>query len=114
MANISTYIAAIESAARGEEVRTAIVNALEAMNNEGADTVNGHTVESDVPANAAFTDTTYSAATTTADGLMTTADKTKLDGLPTPAASDSGKYLRVDSSGDYVLVTVPNAEGVSF
>lgn len=44
-------------------------------------TVNGHTVESDVPANAKFTDTTYSAATTSADGLMSSADKAKLDGI---------------------------------
>ena len=34
-----------------------------------------------VPANALFTDTTYSVATTTANGLMASADKTKLDGI---------------------------------
>lgn len=34
-----------------------------------------------VPANALFTDTTYSVATTTANGLMAAADKTKLDGI---------------------------------
>lgn len=33
-------------------------------------TVNGHTVNSDVPANAKFTDTTYGVATTGANGLM--------------------------------------------
>lgn len=44
-----------------------------------ADTVNGHTVESDVPANAKFTDTTYSLATTSADGLMSANDKLKLN-----------------------------------
>ena len=33
-------------------------------------TVNGHTVNSDVPANAKFTDTTYALATTSANGLM--------------------------------------------
>lgn len=43
--------------------------------------VNNHTVESNVPANAKFTDTIYSAATASADGLMTAADKAKLDGL---------------------------------
>lgn len=46
-----------------------------------ADTVNGHTVEADVPADAVFTDTTYDAATQTEDGLMSVADKTKLDGI---------------------------------
>ena len=33
MANISTYIAQIESASRGEEVRDSIINALKAINN---------------------------------------------------------------------------------
>lgn len=46
-----------------------------------ADTVNGHTVDADVPADAVFTDTTYDAATLTEDGLMSAADKTKLDGI---------------------------------
>lgn len=32
MANISTYIAQIESASRGEEVRDSIINALRAIN----------------------------------------------------------------------------------
>lgn len=41
--------------------------------------VNNHTVSSDVPANAKFTDTTYSDATTSAHGLMSPADKTKLN-----------------------------------
>lgn len=47
-----------------------------------ADTVGGHTVQSDVPANAKFTDTTYSKATQAADGLMSAADKKKLDTTP--------------------------------
>ena len=46
-----------------------------------ADTVNGHTVEADVPADAVFTDTTYDAATLTDDGLMSAADKSKIDGI---------------------------------
>lgn len=33
MANISTYIAQIESASRGEQVRDSIINALKAINN---------------------------------------------------------------------------------
>lgn len=48
---------------------------------KNAQTVNNHTVNSDVPEGAKFTDTTYSVATATADGLMSAADKTKLDGL---------------------------------
>lgn len=41
--------------------------------------VNNHTVESDVPVNAIFTDTTYDIATKTNDGLMSASDKQKLD-----------------------------------
>lgn len=40
-------------------------------------TINGHTVNSDVPAGAKFTDTTYSNATSSADGLMSSSDKKK-------------------------------------
>lgn len=43
--------------------------------------VNNHTVSSDVPANAKFTDTTYLDATTSAHGLMSTSDKSKLNGI---------------------------------
>ena len=50
-------------------------------NGGNADTVNNHTVEADVPVDAVFTDTTYDAATQTEDGLMSAADKSKLDGI---------------------------------
>ena len=40
-----------------------------------------HSINSDVPANAKFTDTTYNDATQSAHGLMTAADKKKLDGI---------------------------------
>lgn len=46
-----------------------------------AQKVNNHTVLSDVPANAVFTDTTYDPATTITAGLMSAADKTKLNGI---------------------------------
>ena len=44
-------------------------------------TVNGHTVNSDVPSGAKFTDTTYGDATTSAHGLMTPAMVSKLNGI---------------------------------
>lgn len=44
-----------------------------------ASKVNNHTVDSDVPSGAKFTDTTYSAATQSANGLLTAADKKILD-----------------------------------
>ena len=46
-----------------------------------AETVNGHTVNADVPSGAKFTDTTYAVATTTTNGLMSYTDKSKLDGI---------------------------------
>lgn len=41
----------------------------------------GYTIASNVPANAKFTDTTYSTATTSKNGLMSSTDKSKLDGI---------------------------------
>ena len=101
MAGISTYVAAIEAAARGEEVRDSIVDALEAINAGGdnALTVNGHTVGVDVPATAVF---------------LTQAEKTQLDTIPVPTVSDEGKFLRVNSSGAWSLESVADAEEVGF
>jgi hypothetical protein len=47
----------------------------------GAATAIPHSINSDVPENAKFTDTTYNDATQSAHGLMTAADKKKLDGI---------------------------------
>lgn len=47
----------------------------------GSATPISHSINADVPANAKFTDTTYSDATQSAHGLMTAADKKKLDGI---------------------------------
>ncbi len=54
-----------------------------------------HTLGKSVPSNAVFTDTTYGEATSSAAGLMSAADKAKLDGMSTtsdyvlPAATSS-------------------------
>ncbi len=48
-------------------------------NGGNSTTVNGHTVNTDVPSNAKFTDTKYNIATTSTNGLMSTSDKIKLD-----------------------------------
>ena len=45
----------------------------------------GFTIATSVPSGAKFTDTTYSAATTSANGLMTSAMVTKLNGIATNA-----------------------------
>lgn len=46
----------------------------------------GHTIGTDVPANAVFTDTTYDIASTSDAGLMSAADKIKLDSIVTENA----------------------------
>lgn len=62
-------------------------------------TINGHTVEKDVPSNALFTDTTYSVVaagtSTTAGGLMSQADKTKLNGIATGAEVNQNAFSNV-------------------
>lgn len=72
---------------------TDATHATNADNATNADTVNNHTVASDVPANAVFTDTTYSDATTGAHGLMTAADKTKLNGIATGATNNPNSSI---------------------
>ena len=66
-----------------------------------ATSFNGHTIAADVPANAKFTDTTYAAATSSADGLMTAADKAKLDGFG--QATDYLKSADISGKQDKAL-----------
>lgn len=68
---------------------------------DNAEKVNGHTVGVDVPANAKFTDTTYSAASSSADGLMAKTDKAKLDALPTNADLEDTYAKKADLSNLY-------------
>lgn len=64
--------------------------------------VNNHTVESDVPANAVFTDTTYGVATSSSNGLMSITDKVKLDAITTvPIASGTS----ITEGTDGLIVT---------
>ena len=76
-----------------------------------ATTFNGHTLLSDVPANAKFTDTTYGVATSSADGLMAKADKAKLDGFG--QAADYAKTADVSRKQDKALrftnISVPTS-----
>ena len=58
----------------------------------GAATPISHSINSDVPANAKFTDTTYSDATQSAHGLMTAEDKKKLNGL------EASKFMNLNNS----------------
>lgn len=58
----------------------------------GAATPIAHSINSDVPANAKFTDTTYNDATQSVHGLMTAADKKKLDDL------DASRFMNLNNS----------------
>lgn len=60
----------------------------------GVATPISHSINSDVPANAKFTDTTYNDVTQSTHGLMTAADKKKLDGM------DLSKYLPLHGTAD--------------
>lgn len=60
-----------------------VVDVAENANN--ADKVNNLTVETAVPAGAVFTDTTYETVTTETNGLMSSVDKIKLNGIESGA-----------------------------
>lgn len=81
----------------------------EALQNVDAKTVNSHTVEADVPEDAKFTDTTYSAATTSANGLMVATDKSKLDntnmayGTCATAAATAAKVVTITGNTNWKL-----------
>lgn len=80
---------------------------------DNAKKVNGHSVNSDVPNNAVFTDTTYKNATITTDGLMSAEDKKTFerlkDGSVTGIKGNSEKEYR---TGD-VNLTAENI-GIKF
>lgn len=65
------------------------------FNQNGQPEACSYTLEKSVPANAVFSDTTYVAATTSAAGLMSAADKQKLDGIATGATANTGDITGV-------------------
>lgn len=70
-------------------------------NGGNADTVNGHTVNADVPEDAKFTDTTYSSATPSSDGLESREDKSKLDGIEAGAQVNTVTGVKGGAESDY-------------
>ena len=66
-----------------------------------AQKVNDHTVESDVPAGAVFTDTTYSNATTSTAGLMSAEDKAKLNGIADGAQVNTLTGVKGNAESEY-------------
>lgn len=92
-------------------------NAATATN---AEKVNNCTVESNVPSDAKFTDTTYDEASTSSAGLMSTNDKTKLDnsniayGTCNTTSSTSEKIVTIVGNDNWKLeigsiITVKNS-----
>ena len=59
------------------------------------------TLQTAVPANATFTDTTYDEATTSKAGLQSAGDKAKLDALPTAASLESTYAKKSDITSMY-------------
>lgn len=72
-----------------------IVVPYKSIANDIIGAVNGFSIGASVPAGAKFTDTTYTVATVSANGLMSSSDKSKLDGL-----------------GDQTLITIAEIDGV--
>lgn len=63
----------------------------------------GYTIGKSVPADAEFTDTTYAPATSAADGLMTSAQFTKLSGIE--AGADKTDRDNVSAAGAFIKAT---------
>lgn len=63
-------------------------------------TSSDYTISKSVPADAVFTDTTYSAATQSTDGLMSSTDKTKLDSI-TPANLLTNSDIIICTQSEY-------------
>lgn len=106
-ANLSSYVPASRTI-NG----TALTSNITITKVESATTstnVNGHTVAKSVPSDAVFTDTTYDDVTTSTHGLMTAADKTKLDGIASGATKYSHPTFTAKASGFYKIAV--NNEG---
>lgn len=106
-ANLSSYVPTSRtingSALTSNITITKVESAITSTN------VNGYTVAKNVPSNAKFTDTTYDDVTTSTRGLMTAADKTKLDGIASGATKYSHPKFTAKTSGFYKIAV--NNEG---
>lgn len=58
----------------------------------------GYTIAASVPADAKFTDTTYTASTTDKDGLMSATDKEKMDGIESGAEVNILESVQVNGT----------------
>lgn len=106
-ANLSSYVPTSRTingtALTSDNTITKVESATTSTN------VNGYTVAKSVPSDAKFTDTTYDDVTTSTRGLMTAADKTKLDGIASGATKYSHPRFTEKTSGFYKIAV--NNEG---
>lgn len=95
---------------------SALTNANSALN----EVRSVRTAVSEVKTTANNAQTTADKAQTTANNAQTTANKAQttaqsaLSILPTVTSSDSGKFLRVSSTGKWAAEAIASAEGASF
>lgn len=88
---------------------SALTNANSALN----EVRSVRTAVSEVKTTANNAQTTADKAQTTAENAQTTA-QSALSILPTVTSSDSGKFLRVSSTGKWAAEAIASAEGASF
>ena len=72
----------------------------------------GFTIGKSVPADAVFTDTVYSEATTSADGLMSSEDKSKLDGVSADSEENTITVSGVTAQGGKMVAFIEAEEEI--
>lgn len=77
----------------------------------GVATPISHSINSDVPANAKFTDTTYNDATQSTHGLMTAADKKKLDGIDVMITNSAVRIAGANNAAKWYCLGVLVSSG---
>lgn len=77
----------------------------------GVATPISHSINSDVPANAKFTDTTYNDATQSTHGLMTAADKKKLDGIDAMITNSAVRIAGANNAAKWYCLGVLVSSG---
>lgn len=105
--NTGTYIKPSDGIPASDLASGVIPTSLPANGGNSA-TVNNHSVNEDVPSGAKFTDTTYSVATTSSNGLMSSGDKTKLsrifNGHASKISGSIGWYkININSEKSWML-----------
>ena len=101
---LSDKLSEIDTEIGNKANKTEIPTELPANGGNSA-TVNGHTVKTNVPENAVFTDTTYDVVTEKTNGLMSSTDKKNLDDLLDPynrnMLADGTDFHEVTKPGSY-------------